>query len=102
MHSLSSWTKSIPGELLSSSAHFRFDFVGRNIKQIFSNFNLSNFWEAYMAIGCCFRTNTFTVLETKKAQLYVTALFSLWPSTIIISGPRECSFRVYAHHPDLA
>ena len=44
---LSSWSVSIPGELLSSRAHLRFDTDNANISTIFYIFNLSNLREAY-------------------------------------------------------
>ena len=44
---LSSWSVSIPGELLSSRAHLRFDKDNANISTIFCIFNLSNLREAY-------------------------------------------------------
>jgi hypothetical protein len=51
MHSLSPWSKSIPGELLSSRAHFRFDFDMHKINPIFFTFNPSSLWEAYNLIS---------------------------------------------------
>ena len=47
---LSSWSVSIPGELLSSRAHLRFDKDNANISTIFCIFNLSNLREAYSFI----------------------------------------------------
>jgi len=47
MHSLSPWSKSIHGELLSSRAHFRFEIDMSKVIKIFITFNPSSLWEAY-------------------------------------------------------